>query len=68
MAQFNTTTGSTEIVSDPVSHISISGVHGRDELDDRLAHAPAFREAGSPLKAMVLGAAIGAALVYLWKR
>jgi hypothetical protein len=43
-------------------------VHGRGELDERLAHAPAFREAGSPLKPILLGAAIGAALVYLWKR
>jgi hypothetical protein len=60
--------GNTEIVSDPVSHISISGVHGRGELDDRLAHAPDFREAGSPVKPMLIGAAIGALLVYLWKR
>lgn len=61
-------TENSEIVADPVSHISISGVHGRGELDDRLAHAPAFREHTSPLKPMLLGAAIGAALVYLWKR
>ena len=60
--------GISEIVADPVSHISISGVHGRDELDDRLANAPAFREPTSPLNALVLGAALGAALVYLWKR
>ena len=58
----------SEVVADPVSHISISGVHGRDELDDRLANAPAFREPASPLKALLLGAALGAALVYLWKR
>jgi hypothetical protein len=61
-------TENTDVVTDPVSHISISGVHGRGELDDRLAHAPAFREAGSPLKPILIGAAIGAALVYLWKR
>jgi len=58
----------SEVVADPVGHISISGVHGRDELEDRLANAPAFREPTSPLKAVVLGAALGAALVYLWKR
>jgi hypothetical protein len=61
-------TANSEIVSDPVSHISISGVHGRGELDERLAHAPAFREAGSPVAPMLIGAAIGALLVYLWKR
>ena len=58
----------SEVVADPVGHISISGVHGRDELEDRLANAPAFREPTSPLNALVLGAALGAALVYLWKR
>lgn len=58
----------TEIVADPVSHISISGVHGRDELDDRLANAPEFRAAGNRLTPILLGAAIGAAIVYLLKR
>jgi hypothetical protein len=57
-----------EIVADPVSHISISGVHGRDELDDRLANAPDFRPAGSRLTPLLVGAAIGAAIVYLLKR
>ena len=61
-------TGSSEIVSDPVSHISISGVHGRDELDHRLAHAPAFRPATDPVKPLLLGAVLGAAIVYLLKR
>jgi hypothetical protein len=56
------------VVADPVGHISISGVHGRDELDERLAHAPNFKAAGSPLKPLVIGAAIGAAIVYLLKR
>ncbi|MGH7677239.1 MAG: hypothetical protein ACRENU_02155 [Gemmatimonadaceae bacterium] len=58
----------SELVADPVAHISISGVHGRRELDDRLAQAPAFREPGSQLKPLLLGAAIGAAIVYLLKR
>lgn len=58
----------SEVVADPVGHISISGVHGRDELEDRLAHAPAYREPSSPMKALVVGAALGAVLVYLWKR
>ena len=61
-------TRDSEIVADPVSRISISGVHGRDELDDRLANAPTFHAAGSPLKPLLLGAAIGAAIVYLLKR
>ena len=58
----------SEIVADPVSHISISGVHGREALDERLANAPTFREAGNPLAPLVLGAAIGAAIVYLLRR
>lgn len=58
----------TEIVADPVGLISISGVHGRDELDDRLANSQAFRKAGSPLKPLLLGAAIGAVVTYLLKR
>jgi hypothetical protein len=61
-------TRAPEIVADPVSLISISGVHGRGELDDRLARAPAFHAAGSPLKPLLLGAAIGAAIMYLLKR
>jgi hypothetical protein len=65
-----------EIVPDPVGHISISGVHGRSELDQRRRHfephpprlsdAPALaRENLTPL---LIGAAIGAALLYLLKR
>ena len=57
-----------DIVSDPVANISISGVHGRDELDDRLANAPDFRAAGSPLTPLLVGAAVGAAIVFLLKR
>jgi hypothetical protein len=59
---------SSEIVADPVGHISISGVHGREELNDRLANAPAFREPSGQLKPLLLGAAIGAVIVYLLKR
>ena len=58
----------SEMVADPVSHISISGVHGREALEERLANARTFREAGNPLTPLVLGAAIGAAIVYLLRR
>ena len=65
-----------EIVADPVGHISISGVHGRSELDQRMKHfephpprladAPALaRENLTPL---LIGAAIGAAVLYFLKR
>lgn len=58
----------TDLVADPVSHISISGVHGREELEDRLANAPEFKPATSPLRPILLGVAIGAALGYLLGR
>jgi len=60
----------SEIVPDPVGHISISGVHGRDELNERLSHAPrpVRRGENSALMPLLLGAAIGATLVYLLKR
>ena len=57
-----------ELVSDPVGHISISGVHGRDELQHRLAHLPHHQEHESALKPILIGAALGAALMYLLKR
>jgi hypothetical protein len=66
MPDMQTTNG--DLVADPVGHISISGVRGRDELEERLANAPTFKQAESPLKALLLGAAVGAAIVYLWKR
>ena len=66
----------SDIVSDPVGHISISGVHGRSELDERMRHfaphrlglsdAPAL--ARDNLRPLLIGAAIGAALIYLLKR
>lgn len=59
----------TELVPDPVGHISISGVHGRDELNERLANAPEHQERQRhPAGYLLLGAAIGAALMYLFKR
>ena len=59
----------TELVADPVSHISISGVHGRDELNERLANAPVYRNGqGNPLTTLLLGAAIGAAAVFVLRR
>jgi hypothetical protein len=61
-------TAGPDVVADPVGHISISGVRGRVELEERLANAPRYREAESPLKPLLLGAAIGAAIVYLLKR
>jgi hypothetical protein len=60
--QIETTSTAAETVADPVSHISISGVHGRDELDERLANAPEFREAGNPMKPLLIGVAMGAVL------
>jgi hypothetical protein len=61
-------TTSADVVADPVGHISISGVRGRVELEERLANAPRFRQAESPLKPMLIGAALGALIVYLLKR
>jgi hypothetical protein len=63
------TVQSAEVVSDPVGHISISGVHGRDELNERLAQAPQFRDRESrSLASLLTAAVVGAALMYLWKR
>lgn len=61
------TSNSAESVSDPVAHISISGVHGRDELNDRLARAnqmsrtPAQR---GGLGILIFGVAIGAMIAF----
>lgn len=55
-----------DIVADPVGHISISGVHGRKELDARLANAHPFQAGGSGgFGKLVAGALIGAAIMYL---
>jgi hypothetical protein len=61
---------SPDIVADPVGHISISGVHGGAELDNRLRAARPQLTHGQAemLKPFLLGAALGAALIYLLKR
>jgi hypothetical protein len=59
------TTNSAEMVNDPVGHISISGVHGGDELNDRLARADEMsRTPGQRggLGILIIGVALGAAL------
>ena len=55
-----------DVVADPVGHISISGVHGRKELDARLASVrrPA-EDNGNGFGSLVAGALIGAAIMYL---
>src|SRR5262245_14174774 len=59
----------TELVRDPVARISISGVHGGDELDDRLERLTAPRPLpGLALGALLVGAAVGATVAYLLKR
>jgi len=60
----------TEIVPDPVSHISISGVHGRQELEERLASSPSPspRPAASPagsLGRLLVAGIVGAAVMFL---
>ena len=63
------TASSTELVSDPVSHISISGFHNQDEVDERVAYvSKQERRAGRRselLGTVLLGAAIGAVVMYL---
>jgi hypothetical protein len=61
----------SDIVSDPVSHISISGVHGGDELDARLQRAQS--DSAGPARAprvvtLLLGAALGVGLMILLRR
>jgi len=60
-------TASAELVPDPVSHISISGVHGRAELEHRRAMAEAQVPGanGGGLATLLAGALLGAALVYV---
>jgi hypothetical protein len=59
----------SEQIDDPVGHISISGIHGRDELDKRLATAPARDTTRRKMTgAMLLGVAIGAVVTYLVTR
>lgn len=65
-------TENAEVVADPVSHISISGVHGRDELNRRLARSPAYRNgngrADGPVRALLVGVVIGAVVMAFLKR
>jgi hypothetical protein len=62
-------TESSELVADPVGHISISGVHGRDELEARLAHPPARPGDGAlNTRSLFIGAAIGLTVAFLMKR
>ena len=67
-----TVTHVSDIVADPVGHISISGVHGRDELNERLAHASRASNGGHPIQealgSMLLAAAAGAVIMYLVDR
>ena len=62
----------SDVVADPVGHISISGVHGRKELDMRLQRARPYaipgRERSDAVKALLAGAAIGAIIMFLFKR
>lgn len=58
----------SDLVTDPVGQISISGVHGRDELKDRLARASSQTTDNGEMRHILIGAAIGAALMYLLKR
>lgn len=54
-----------DVVADPVGHISISGVHGRKELETRLAAAASAREEGDGgLGRLIAAALVGAALMY----
>ena len=56
-----------DIVADPVGHISISGVHGRKELDERLSNArvQGVRRDRDSLGRLVAAALIGAAIMYV---
>jgi hypothetical protein len=59
-----------DLVADPVSHISISGFHGVEEVTDHLDSALTQAELngarrGPSLGTLLLGAAIGAALMYI---
>jgi hypothetical protein len=59
----------SELVNDPVGHISISGVHGGDELLARTRNArpqsPAPMRGPTSLTSLLVAAALGAAVSYL---
>src|SRR5436189_5758925 len=59
-----------DLVADPVSHISISGFHGVEEVVEHLDAAATQDELngerrGPSLGTLLLGAAIGAAVMYI---
>ena len=59
-----------DLVADPVSHISISGFHGVAEVTDHVDSALTQDELngtrrGPSLGTLLLGAAIGAAVMYI---
>jgi len=59
-----------KLVADPVSHISISGFHGAREVVEHLDTAATQNELnggrrGPSLGTLLLGAVIGAALMYI---
>jgi osmotically-inducible protein OsmY len=55
----------TDVVTDPVGHISISGIHTREEIDARVASAGWEEEDRTAFGRVVAGALIGAAVMYL---
>lgn len=60
-----------DLVTEPFAHISISGVHGGSELDQRrLRRAEAYVPAmdRDVLLPLLVGAAVGAAFMYLLRR
>lgn len=58
-------TAPAEIITDPVSHISISGVHGGDELDDRIENATSqgIQPKGLSMGTLLVGAAVGVGIM-----
>ncbi len=63
--------GRSDVVADPVGHISISGVHGGDELARRVANAAngtghIRAVSGNALAPLLLGAAVGLVVMYLF--
>jgi len=59
-----------DLVADPVSHISISGFHGAQEVTNHVDSALTQDELngtgrGSSLRTLLLGAVLGAAVTYV---
>jgi len=59
----------TDVVADPVSHISISGFHGVDEVDKHVSTIPTQAELNGDgrvsARTLIIGALLGAGLMYL---